>query len=722
MKIEEQNVATFNMGIKESAQANIHVNAKMFEILSGVYSDPELAIVREIGANAQDSHTKAGHPDKPFRVQVPNALDPRFVVRDFGTGMSHEFVMTKLNSYGESTKDDSNDEIGGFGLGIKCPFSYTSSFMIACYQDGVRRVYAYQIGKKGIPEINFMAESATTEENGVEVSVPVKAEDYAKFSTAIQKTFAFYDVKPTIRGVELNIPEFQKIAAGPGWFICKRSKMFDGQVFVEMGGIAYPVEQRTHGIGYYGYDQTLFLTANIGEIDITPNREQIKITDKTTKFVKNAIETLKQEVFDELQKQVDELDADCYWDIVPTLASMTGGFFRAMDLKVENVKYKGKKYDDNDFTVAPAPQDIVKDDGTVVPADIKPHHVEGMGAIQIWERRSEHRVKKETPWGGHKFSLNRLSTDNRTVVVIGEGQGAKVGKWLRAGNDRTIIAVEVRPGSTAADVIDGIKERTENYPNIVNAEDIEVEKIARNLPPRKYYLYHTGSYSNVNRTEIDVSKLPETVYYFETDGRQRGTVFGRDVNFNHDTSDFLSTAKQWIGQQIYFLSEGHIKKIQKANPDIELVKADEKMEEMLKDKVLEVAPKYLVNKLTTLEDKFADKVGRWQVDYALSFWSRRYGFTDYIEARKQLREEYIDRTIEKMVKLIVKKEIHDLFAEYGVTVKEVTCTSFDDMLVKMPYATTLARDYSDANVLAHIEEVMGWTVASPAASEYDDED
>ena len=60
MKIEEQKVPTFNVGRKETSVASIQASAKAFEILSsGLYSDAEFAIVREIAANAWDSHKAA---------------------------------------------------------------------------------------------------------------------------------------------------------------------------------------------------------------------------------------------------------------------------------------------------------------------------------------------------------------------------------------------------------------------------------------------------------------------------------------------------------------------------------------------------------------------------------------------------------------------------------------------------------------------------------------
>ena len=51
------------MGIQKTTQCGMVVNAKAFEMLARQYSDPVKAIIQEIGANAADSHVRAGKED-----------------------------------------------------------------------------------------------------------------------------------------------------------------------------------------------------------------------------------------------------------------------------------------------------------------------------------------------------------------------------------------------------------------------------------------------------------------------------------------------------------------------------------------------------------------------------------------------------------------------------------------------------------------------------------
>lgn len=733
MKVEEQNVATFNIGRMETAVAQIQASAKAFEILSsGLYSDAEFAIVREIAANAWDSHKAAGCPEKPFKIQIPTMLDPCFKVRDYGTSMSHEFMMTRVNTYFDSTKNDSNDEIGGFGLGIKSVFSYTSSFMIACFLDGMRRVYAYQIGEKGLPEISLMAELATTEPNGVEVSVPVKEEDYSKFKTAVQKTFAFYDVKPEVAGVELAIPEFQKKVAGTNWFIAGSHDVFPREVYVEMGGIAYPVDDSLHNLRYYSRNQTLFIKAGIGDIDITPNREQVKMTDRTRKFIKEALKNVEQEIFDLIQTKVNDQKFTNYWDMIDYLGQFKGDMINRLGFKVENVKFNGKAYDERHFTVKaealPVRSDPADPLSAIVPGVMTAEMVAGIERFGSWELSRSDRIKKEqSSWrNDRELHIDRLARPH-PIVVMEERQGLHVARWMKENGTRYISVVHAKTG-TAKAVVAGIKDRIEHFDKVHDAADLTYDKSLFTSggakQTRKLYIYHSGTYDAVRRTEIDMATLPATMNYFETDGRQKGTVFGRDVDFKHN-SDLINIAKQWLGAsgEIYYLTEAMIKKIEKHRPDIKLVKAEDALTAMVEDKVRAAAVNYFSNDLSTIQAPFNKSYGSgWRIDTAMSFWAKTFGLDDYVAAKEEISKANPDQRLEKMCQLITKKGIHELFAEYGIQVRSVSSPSFEQMAAKMPYAFAFVESYSQQDVVDHIQSVMGWKLkdASQIVADPDD--
>ena len=125
MKLEAIQRDVSHAGMMEVAKATIAPSKKIFDMFSDqTYSDKPRAILRELVANGIDAHVMAGCPDTPVQVQLPTELDPTCTIRDFGTGMSHEFVMTKFMAYTDaSTKDQDNGQIGGMGIGSKSPLS-----------------------------------------------------------------------------------------------------------------------------------------------------------------------------------------------------------------------------------------------------------------------------------------------------------------------------------------------------------------------------------------------------------------------------------------------------------------------------------------------------------------------------------------------------------------------------------------------------------------------
>ncbi|MFP9058562.1 hypothetical protein, partial [Enterococcus faecalis] len=84
----------------KSKAFSITASPKVFKILSSdLYTNKIRAVVRELITNMIDAHALNGNPEK-FIIQVPGRLDPRFVCRDFGPGMSDFDIQGDDNSPG----------------------------------------------------------------------------------------------------------------------------------------------------------------------------------------------------------------------------------------------------------------------------------------------------------------------------------------------------------------------------------------------------------------------------------------------------------------------------------------------------------------------------------------------------------------------------------------------------------------------------------------------
>lgn len=299
---------------KQDKQFTIKASAHSFQILSsGLYSNKPGAIIRELSCNAIDSHIAAGTIDIPFEVKLPNALDNTFYVKDCGTGLSHQQVMTLYTTYFESTKSDSDDYIGQLGLGSKSPYCYTDNFLVESRYNGTLNIYSCYTDENGCPAISLMGSCDTVERNGVTVSFPVEKDDFASFRSAARDTFMYFEHKPTIIGAEVDIPAVSYRIRKDNWGVRNNVSGVSG-VKVIQGGVAYPVDMnlicRSHNNLSNIKDMQCDLFVNIGDVDIAPSREALQYNKRTIANIVEILNNMVDHIVSELQQQLDSCDTD----------------------------------------------------------------------------------------------------------------------------------------------------------------------------------------------------------------------------------------------------------------------------------------------------------------------------------------------------------------------------------------------------------------------------
>lgn len=289
-------------GVQAKGSFSIKQNARSFEILSSsLYSDSITSIIRELSANAVDAHRAAGTLDTKFIVHIPTSQDREFRIRDFGTGMSVDKVALLYTTYFESDKNDSDDDIGGFGLGSKSPFSYTKSFSLTSFYQGIKYCWVAAVGREGYPEINLMHSEPTEEHDGIEIKFAV-TENYYDWESKAAQVFKWFTYKPTCN---VHIPTIECMMDG-GWWKVKK----DNASVLIMGGIAYPVSSWTNLIVY----------CNLGDVEMTPSRESLKMTDETRIFLSKT----HKKVLEEINKQLEDKFAACKtrWEAITSYDSV----------------------------------------------------------------------------------------------------------------------------------------------------------------------------------------------------------------------------------------------------------------------------------------------------------------------------------------------------------------------------------------------------------------
>jgi hypothetical protein len=270
------------LGGYERRVFSIKPNGQAFRtLIDGLYSNKIGAVVRELWANAIDSHVEAGQT-RPFQVDVPTLLDPTFRIRDFGVSLSHDDVMVLYSTIFESTKRETNDQVGEKGLGSKSPFAYGDTFMVVAYLDGLKRTYVANIMDDDLPEIRHLSTELTDEPQGFEVSIPVGSQDFRKFEREILRMLLATDTRPEVSGLSITVPE--PVLAGDGWRIFGQS--FDmGEFAVRQGCVMYSVPT-VHTQIAYGH---LFVAdVPIGSCETTASRESLSMDAETEQAVHDA--------------------------------------------------------------------------------------------------------------------------------------------------------------------------------------------------------------------------------------------------------------------------------------------------------------------------------------------------------------------------------------------------------------------------------------------------
>lgn len=301
----------------EGKSFSIKASPVAFDILSSkLYSNPTLAIVRELLTNAYDSHKAAGKEDTPIKVNLPSYMEPNFIIRDYGIGLSKEDVLELYTTFFDSTKSSSNDFTGCFGLGSKTPFSYTSSFSVISYWNGTK--YFFIATKKdGLPHIYAVREEPTDEPNGLEVSIPTDKNggydsnfaynmlQYLKYipEIKIDCSTSITREEPILEKYGVRLYKYDQ----PSW---DRTRL--GQCYIKQGQNVYEIDKfikeaenadiLRHFLNY----SHIVIEVPIGTLHITPSRESLSQDEQNSKKVFAYIE----EINEKLKRAItDDVDA-----------------------------------------------------------------------------------------------------------------------------------------------------------------------------------------------------------------------------------------------------------------------------------------------------------------------------------------------------------------------------------------------------------------------------
>ncbi len=261
-------------------------------ILSDLYSDAHLAVIRELSVNGKDSQIEKGFTG-PLEITLPNSWNPTFTVKDHGVGMSLDDLRQIYTQYGASTKRNSNEFTGSLGLGSKSPLAIADSFSVTSIKDGLKIVCQISKSADGVGELNIIDTVPTDEGSGVTIVIPISFR-HSEFNAKAADVFRFW-AKGSVLVDEKEPEPIEGIEVAPGIMVCDSLK----KDYVICGGIAYPVEMvekdRYGSSATYGFVKVqsyyrnygVIVNTKIGEVAFTPSREQLNYSPITRAFVES---------------------------------------------------------------------------------------------------------------------------------------------------------------------------------------------------------------------------------------------------------------------------------------------------------------------------------------------------------------------------------------------------------------------------------------------------
>lgn len=308
------NFNTIKVGIDEKSISHF------FRMISNLYQDPVMAVLREIGANCVDASKEAGTEKLGWQLHLPSRLDGNVRFVDNGVGISHDQMIRIYSIIGASSKREDNNLIGGFGVGKWSLCAIVNNFQAISNYNGTKSTYFICLQSNGLPDIKVIKQEQTNERNGFEVKFMCPEKYIGQFNDKAAKAYRFFSTKPDvfIDGAKktLNYVDRKVIFSSKDTGV----EIFEGngESIVEMGGVGYrlPTESVLENKKFEKFSvllsNNIVIHSPIGEYSITPSREAIQLDDLTMTRLYTKLEKFIDTFIPTLQAQLDSFTGNTF--------------------------------------------------------------------------------------------------------------------------------------------------------------------------------------------------------------------------------------------------------------------------------------------------------------------------------------------------------------------------------------------------------------------------
>lgn len=307
--IINKDVEVKSIGFDEGAKMTIKNKnlGKVYNLLTtSSYKDSYGSIIREFCANAVDSNVSAGKSLHPIFVKFNNNT---ITIKDDGLGMSEEFIYDVYMSLGDSTKDEEEFSIGGFGIGSKAIFSYRKDYTLVSRWEGEKKTYIISETEDNLPDAILISTEDTEECNGVEIIFDLlNNNDYSKFKYAVEQQLKYFK-NIIIEGFDVS--NDYKIIQGENFIYRPDRVNYTNKLELCWGQANYPIDFNFLGIKPININCSLYFPQN-AKLQPEAARENLRNTENNKKLILEKIEEFKKEI-KELYKKQEIVDDFFEW-------------------------------------------------------------------------------------------------------------------------------------------------------------------------------------------------------------------------------------------------------------------------------------------------------------------------------------------------------------------------------------------------------------------------
>lgn len=334
-----------DLAFSKRVEMTFDPNARNMQVRNAIrmYANPRLAALREYTSNAKDAHQAANYKG-PVEVTLPTALHPFLTIVDHGVGLDSK-ELEGFGQFGHTTKDGSNDYIGGFGLGSKSGLAVADQFTVISVKGGKKNVVVVGWDESGAPSLGFLDEQTTNEPNGTTIQIPSATGHGDWENIASGKTFLGWapgtiliNGKNQAKSVH-DTNQYRPINGG--WLsVMERensSRYYYGSDYIDalVHGVYYriPADKFRDRTVLRVLDGSVLNLPN-GSVDILPSRDDLEWTDATLRSVRDAADVMVKAVVAEYEKEIKA--AKTFIE-----AKKIADRMDALGLPIKNLSFKG---------------------------------------------------------------------------------------------------------------------------------------------------------------------------------------------------------------------------------------------------------------------------------------------------------------------------------------------------------------------------------------------